>query len=310
MRNMKKLRYFIVFCLAVSCLFVDLGRAEQPSSFRFALTGDPRDGLSKWRHTLKQMKANISEEFAFHITAGDYFEDDRSTMAIDFYDALKAEFGADVKWYPGVGNHELKGGAIDLAWLRQYYRDHLIGKVNPGPKGCEETTYSWDYKNAHFVQLNMYYDGSKYEKDGEFHDIQYNWLVEDLNRNTRPVVFVIYHEPAFPNGRGGKDDSPPQWKRFMKVLNDRKVVAGLCAHTHTYARYQVEGDWETFTWEVDAGNAGRMSHGDKHQTFVDITVYDDGRVKFDTWQGLEGADFKKTDSWTVKTSVQAGSVRK
>jgi hypothetical protein len=307
---MEKLRNITFHCFLTFFSLAFLGCARQSSSFKFTLTGDPRSGLSKWRHTLKQMKAKVDGEFAFHITAGDYFEDDGSTLAADFYKTLRAEFGDDVIWYPGVGNHELKGDATDLEWLCRFYNDHLEEKVNPGPKGCEETTYSWDYGIAHFVQLNMYYDDIEYDKDGEFSDILYDWLVEDMDKNTKPVVFVIYHEPAFPNGRGGKDHSPPGWERFMKLLNERKVVAGLCAHTHTYTRYQVEGDWDTFTWEVDAGNAGRMSHGDKHQTFVDITVFEDGRVKFDTWQGLEAQDFKKTDSWTVKVPIKTPSPTK
>ena len=307
---MKNLRNITFYCLLTFCSLGVLGCAKQAPSFRFTLTGDPRAGLAKWRHTLEQMKANIDEEFAFHITAGDYFEEDRSTQARDFYAALKDEFGDDVVWYPGVGNHELKGGATDLAWLQQYYRNHLIGKVNPGPQGCEQTTYSWDYGNAHFVQLDMYYDGSQYDKDGTFSDFLYDWLVTDLNKSTKPVVFVIYHEPAFPDGRGGKDRSPAGWERFMKLLNDRKVVAGFCAHTHTYARYQVKGDWETFTWEVDAGNAGRMSHGDKDQTFIDVTVHGDGLVEFNTWQGFGDAGFKKTDSWSVEVPILSTSVIK
>ncbi|MHC4665575.1 MAG: metallophosphoesterase family protein [Planctomycetota bacterium] len=307
---MKKTSRISLYCLTVCCLLTTFGWAAEPSSFRFTLTGDPRDGLSKWQHTLKQMKARTDGKFAFHITAGDYFEDDHSTIAIDFYNELTNQFGEDAIWYPGVGNHEVQREQCDLFWLRLFYYEKLKGTVNPGPEGCEETTYSWDYKNAHFVQLNMYWDGKKYDKDLGFTDVILQWLKDDLDKNTKPVVFIIYHEPAFPNGRGGKDDSPPHWKRFMRLLNDRKVVAGLCAHTHTYARYQVDGDWETFTWEVDAGNAGRMSHGDKHQTFVDITVFEDGRVRFDAWQGLEGKDFRKTDSWMVQVPVPVGPVKK
>jgi len=288
----------------------DISSAVDKSSiFRFTVTGDPRSGLSRWRHMLKQMKANVDEEFAFHITAGDYFEDDHSTLAKDFYQTLKAEFGDDVIWYPGVGNHEVQRAQDDLLWLRQFYYDHLQGKVNPGPKGCEETTYSWDYQNAHFVQLNMYFDGEKYDKDLGFTDALIEWLEEDLDKNAKPVVFVIYHEPAWPNDRGGKE-SPANWQRFMKVLNDRKIVAGFCAHTHKYARYQVDGDWDKFTWEVDAGNAGRLSHADKHQTFVDVTVNSNGLVQFDTWQGTEGSNFHITDSWTVKVSIPQGYQKK
>ena len=271
-------------------------------SFHFTLTGDPRSGLSRWRHMLKQMKEKIGGVGAFHITAGDYFEDDHSTLASHFYDEMVAEFGPDVVWYPGVGNHEVQREQHDLLWLRQFYRDKLQGKVNAGPQGSEETSYSWDYRNAHFVQIDMYFDGEKHREDVGFSDQILEWLEKDLDKNTRPVVFVIYHEPAWPNDRGGKD-SPDNWQKFMKILNDRKVVAGFCAHTHTYGRTQVPGPWESVTWEIDAGNAGRLSHGDKHQTFVDIIVKPDGTVEFNTWQGLEGEDFKITDSWTAKAGT-------
>ena len=306
---MKKLQNSIFYCLLACCLLAIFGCAREPSSFKFILTGDPRSGLSRWQHTLRQIKDKVDGEFAFHITAGDYFEDDHSTLASDFYRVLKEEFGDDAIWYPGVGNHEVQRAQDDLLWLRRYYYDHLQGKVNPGPKGCEETTYSWDYRNAHFVQLNMYWDGEKYDKDLGFTDVTLQWLEDDLDRNTKPVVFVIYHEPAWPNGRGGKK-SPANWQPFMKILNDRKVVAGLCADTHTYARYQVDGDLETFTWEVDTGNAGRMSHGDRHQTFVEITVNNNGLVQFETWQGLEGQDFRQTDSWTVTAPIPTASRKK
>ncbi|MHC4500324.1 MAG: right-handed parallel beta-helix repeat-containing protein, partial [Planctomycetota bacterium] len=209
------------------------------------------------------------------------------------------EFGAEVKWYPTVGNHELEEGGPDMVWLRNYYYSHLAGSVNPGPVNGEEMTYSWDYQNAHFVQLNQYYDGTTDDADiDEFTDALCDWLEADLNRNTKPVVFVIYHTPAYPAGRGGKD-SPIGWERLLKLLNDRKVVAGICADTHTYERYQVGGDWETFTWEVDAGNAGRTSHGDLHQTFIDVTVRDDGEVEFFTWQGNENEEYVLTDTWNA-----------
>lgn len=307
---MKTARNVVFYCLLAFCSLTILGCARQASSFRFTLTGDPRSGLSRWEWTLSQMADKVAGPGVFHITAGDYYHHGAVTTASDFYEALKAHFGDDVVWFPGVGNHELHDGGPDMVWLRSFYDDHLIGSVNPGPSPppCHKTTYSWDYQNAHFVQLNMYYDGSTDDNEGsEFSDALYNWLVEDLDKNTRPVVFVIYHEPAYPNGRGGKD-SPDGCERFWKLLNDRAVVAGLCAHTHTYARSQHPGS--TITWEIDAGNAGRLSHADKHQTFVDITVHSDGRVGFNTWQGKEGADFKITDSWTAAVPTLAPSSAK
>ena len=43
--------------------------------------------------------------------------------------------------------------------------------VSAGPPGCEETTYSFDYGDAHFVVLNEYYNGiSDRGTDGEVAD--------------------------------------------------------------------------------------------------------------------------------------------
>jgi hypothetical protein len=280
-----------------------VGSIGEGSTFRFTVTGDPRSGLSRWRHILSEITDKMGDEGTFHISAGDYYQQYPYTRALDFYDALKAEFGDDVMWYPCVGNYELEDDSNGLAWLREYYTEHLAGSVNPGPPNGVETTYSWDYGIAHFVMLNMYYDGSSDDAESAFGDALYEWLVNDLDRNTKPVVFVIYHEPAYPGWRG-LNILPPGWQRFMKLLNDRKVVAGLCAHTHMYARYQVEGDWETFTWEVDVGNAGRKSHGDFYETVLEVVVNNDTRkVLFNAWQGAKGEDFQITDSWIVTVPV-------
>lgn len=270
------------------------------ASFRFTVTGDPRNELTKWEHTLKQITDKVGDEGVFHITCGDYFHHGSVTVAQDFYDLLKKEFGDDVVWYPTVGNHETQEDSTDMEWLRRFYHDHLNGTVNPGPRNGVETTYSFDYQNAHFVQLNQYYDGrTDKHQDGEIRDALYDWLVKDLEKNTKPLVFVIYHAPLFPEGRGGKDydgESQHRW-RFWNLLRDKKVTAAFCADTHTYGRGQFAGN--PYTWEIDVGNAGRQSHADPHQTFVDVIVTGT-EVRFNAWQGLEDEEFKITDYWSVK----------
>ena len=191
----------IAFCLGVllsllvTPLFVHgvgIAAAAEEKSFRFTVTGDPRNELSKWEHTLRQMNDKLGDEGAFHVTCGDFFRHGAKTVTKDFYDRLKKEFGDDVLWYPTVGNHETQDDSTDLPWFREYYHKKLKGKVNPGPVNGVETTYSFDYKNAHFVQLNQYYDGKiDKHKDGDFRDALYEWLVKDLERNTKPVVFVF-----------------------------------------------------------------------------------------------------------------------
>ena len=272
---------------------------EYSESFRFTVTGDPRNEVSKWEHTLEQITDRVGDEGVFHITAGDYFHHGSITMAADFYESLKNEFGDEVVWYPTVGNHETQDDSTDVEWLRRFYHDHLKGAVNPGPPNGVETLYSFDYQNAHLVQLNQYYDGlTDKHHDGDFRDALYDWLVEDLERNTKPLVFVIYHAPLFPEGRGGKsnDGDPENTERFWKLMEDEMVTAAFCADTHTYGRGRHGNN--SFTWEIDVGNAGRQSHADRHQTFLDVIVTGT-EVRFDAWQGLEGEAFEITDTWTV-----------
>jgi len=158
------------------------------------------------------------------------------------------------------------------------------------------------------VQLNQYYDGKtdKHE-DADIRDALYDWLVKDLEKNKKPLVFVMYHAPMFPGGRGGKkfEGEEAARVRFWKLLQDKKVVAGLCAHTHKYGRGLHGGN--PYTWEIDVGNAGRQSHADSHQTFVDVLVTDK-EVRFNTWQGDEGKEFRITDSWTVDISKGQSSM--
>ncbi len=291
---------YLGICLASVALQPEASaKSGELASFRFTVTGDPRNEVLKWEHTLEQITDKVGDEGAFHITAGDYFQHGSITMAVDFYESLKKEFGDDVVWYPTVGNHETQEDSTDVEWLRKYYHDYLKGTVNPGPPNGVETIYSFDYEDAHFVQLNQYYDGeTDKHHDGDFRDALYNWLVEDLEKNTKPLIFVVYHAPLFPEGRGGKknDGDPEYTKRFWKLMEDKKVIAAICADTHTYGRGRYAGN--PYTWEIDVGNAGRQSHADRHQTFLDVIVTG-SEVRFNAWQGLEGEEFEITDTWTV-----------
>jgi hypothetical protein len=90
-----------------------------------------------------------------------------------------------------------------VEWVRNAY-DSLPYIVSEGPAGCETTTYSWDYGNAHFVALNQYYNGvSDTGAGGDVVDELYDWLVADLEANTQPAVFIVGHEPAYPEYHRG-----------------------------------------------------------------------------------------------------------
>jgi len=198
---------------------------------------------------------------------------------------IKQYIGQDYLWYPLVGNHEAETAA-DMAWLRAYdydpNGDTPPNVINSGPPGCEETTYSFDYGNSHFVALNEYCDGiSDTGTDGDVVDALYSWLVDDLNATDKRHIFVFGHEPAYPqpdadSGRlrhlgDSLDGHPANRDLFWNLLKDKGVVAYICGHTHSYSAVAVDG-----VWQLDVGHARGLGDTGAQSTFVIIRV--DGDV--------------------------------
>ena len=129
-----------------------------------------------------------------------------------------------------------------MQWRRHEYEDgnsartplkKLVGHC--GPPGTEDTTYSWDYANAHFVVLNEYWNGktgpgSDVATDGDIVPALRQWLEADLATNKQPFTFVFGHEPAFPKYRhigNSLDEHRQDRNAFWKVL---KQLSCACLH--------------------------------------------------------------------------------
>jgi hypothetical protein len=196
---------------------------------------------------------------------------------------LDAILGREYVMYPVIGNHELNRPE-DMTYLRDYNRggDRLPGIVRRGPPGAEETCYSFDYQNAHFVVLNEYYDGSSDSgTDGDVVPALCNWLAEDLAANHKPFVFVFGHEPAvsipdLDNGRvrhGG--DSLDKYEQnnhaFWSLLRRHDVVAYFCGHTHNTSAAKING-----VWQIDCGHARGVGDPGAKSTFIKVYVEPDG----------------------------------
>ncbi|MBC8263208.1 MAG: metallophosphoesterase, partial [Anaerolineales bacterium] len=213
------------------------GREQSDDQFTFAITADMRrysgpgyDSSQYFRGACEAIAAR--GRGAFMASPGDI------DPTNDVRWTITSTLGAAYTWYPTAGNHELPGAGYEsysgsnMDWLRSY--DY--GAVNPGPSGCPETTYSFDYANAHFVMLNEYCDtGGDTVTSGDAPDHLYDWLVADLSATDKTHVFVLGHEPAYPqpdadNGRvrhlgDSLDQYPANRDRFWNLLRDEGVVA-------------------------------------------------------------------------------------
>jgi len=253
-------------------------------NFTFALTADMRyySGPGEY-HTPRYFKGACEALAAqgsgtFMLSPGDIDPPANVNWTIT------QTLGAAYIWYPVVGNHEAETPQ-DMNWLQSYD----CGSVAPGPSGCPTTTYSFDYRNAHFVVLNEYCDiTGNVATEGDISDHLYQWLTADLSAATQDHIFVFGHEPAYPQpdadvGRTRHlSDSLNQYAshrdRFWDLLGAERVAAYICGHTHNYSVVKIDG-----VWQMDVGHARGMGDTGAPSTFVLIHV-DGDIVTFETYR--------------------------
>ncbi|MCH9028872.1 MAG: metallophosphoesterase [Bacteroidetes bacterium] len=175
--------------------------------------------------------------------------------------------------WPVIGNHEAQHPK-DAINLRLLFNDVFMN----GPEDEMGLTYSFDYKNVHFVCINSerWYYGDPEDTTDDRRDWHYvknlDWLINDLEKaRARNVnfIFVFSHDVPFPIGGHlhdglpnlGEDfilpiDSTKQWyvdqrDKFWQILVDFKVSAYLCGHEHIYGRQAIGG-----VYQIVAGSSG------------------------------------------------------
>ncbi|MGQ9616007.1 MAG: metallophosphoesterase family protein [Spirochaetota bacterium] len=233
----------------------------------------------------------------FMVSAGD-FDPPQKT-----YSTIQEYIDQNYKWYPVVGNHELESSSY-MEWLRGYNSGgfKLPNIVKTGPPGCKETTYSFDYGTAHFIILNEYCDGiSDSGTDGDIVNALYNWLMDDLEANSKPIIFVFGHEPAYPMPDAESvrlrhtKDSLNKYEnnsdRFWNTLSSYGVIAYICGHTHNYSAVKING-----VWQIDSGHARGTGDTGSRSTFIMIYVMEDQSVWYYTYRlDLSKGEYALTD---------------
>jgi len=280
--------------------------------FTFAVAADMRLYAGPGLYDTPQHFRGVCE--AIHSLVGSAFlvspGDIDPPAAVEW--TIQRYLGSQMLWYPVVGNHEAETPE-DMEWLRAYDYD-ANGDLPPnivrtGPPGCPETTYSFDYSNAHFVVLNLYCSAAGDSGAvGEVGDALYEWLSDDLTATDRTHIFVFGHEPAYPqpdadNGRlrhlgESLDRNPAGRDRFWRLLQDNGVVAYICGHTHNYSAVQIEG-----IWQLDAGHARGIGDTGARSTFIMVHV-DGDIVRFETYRDdSQGGPYTLADSGILTGTV-------
>ncbi|MFC2140022.1 metallophosphoesterase family protein [Bacteroidota bacterium] len=248
--NILKTIFFLIFIL----LFQNCTNQVNSDNFTFIISSDQRHHATAKYHseefTLGGYKA-IEEigKGSFMVVVGD-IDPPQAT-----HELIKEVFGNDYPWYPVIGNHDIED-ENELEYLRTLNRGDKSFEniVRKGPAGCEETTYSFDWDDFHFVVLNVYYDGqSDKGTDGNIVPELLEWLDNDLKTNTKKYVIVFGHEPLYPvpdleNGSqrhlgDSLDQYPINSLNFIRLLLKHDVLAYMSGHTHSASYANFNGLW-------------------------------------------------------------------
>ena len=172
---------------------------------------------------------------------GDVYEKGTYTEFYNWYGAEQyfGQFRAITD--PVPGNHEsTKAAAFGY---QDYWR---IGHSAP-------TYYSFDAAGWHFIALNA--NGQVRQQPGSQ---QYQWLVQDLNKNTAACTLAYWHQPVFSIG---PEPQSHRMEPIWALLARHHVDIVLSGHDHGYQRWQpLDGkgnvDPQTGITEFVAGGGG------------------------------------------------------
>jgi hypothetical protein len=198
---------------------------------------------------------------------------------------------AGIELVPTPGNHEVLSAhgkpanasaeQIFTEVMQPYIKNNngpLIGGLDSLQTDQSELTYSFDYKNTHFVMLNT----DDVDKESR---IPYHWVINDIKdakQRGAEHIFALGHKPAYPYpGEDGLDVYPNERDSFWLALEAVHSEAMFAAHNHIYYRAQPDA---YKTRQIVAGNGGSplsafaASPWQKNFGFVLVEVYQSGKV--------------------------------
>jgi hypothetical protein len=193
----------------------------------------------------------------------------------------------------------------------------------------------------HIIVLNQYWDGNsngkcdwsvpggginaddscfKYSSgDGGYTPgALYNWIENDLNKNTKSWVIVTAHEPLYPWGRhvgDSLDHDKVNRDKLEQLFISKNVTAFVGGHTHTSGIKNIDNIFHSDVG-VMGGNVGTESGGDNFATTIYTYVNETGHFimeeKYEnpTWNTPGKIIFSKEPVATSTPHYELGDVNK
>ncbi len=196
---------------------------EKVQPFSFIYFGDAQNDLrSMWSRVIREAYSDAPKA-AFLLHAGDLIN--RAEVDSEWGEWFGAGhwINAMMPSVPLPGNHEMAKNAEGKSRLTRHWRPQFTLPVD-GPRGLEETCYTFVYGDARIVCLNS----------NELQEAQAEWLDKTLSKNTSRWIICAFHHPIFSTA---KDRDNTELRRLWKpILDKHKVDLVLQGHDHSYGR--------------------------------------------------------------------------
>ncbi len=230
-------RFTLVLALAV---LTGVGAVSSAETVRFAVVGDTQgfdnaDALNEQVFSKivgEVMSADPAVEFVVQMGDKVWGTHDPAGMAEEFQqwrEIAKPWYESDflgAKVYGVPGNHDQSSSdASGEIWQAAFPE-----LPENGPDNDKKMTYSFDMGPCHIAVVNT-------SKPGRGHQVDLEWLANDLANSHQPIKLVMGHEPAYPMGmhaKGSLDALPELRDQFWQLLVQNGVKAYFCGHEHTY----------------------------------------------------------------------------
>jgi hypothetical protein len=199
---------------------------DKPEPFTFLYFGDVQEQVFSMCSQVFRAAFQKEPDAGFWLFAGDMVNNGSD-------DPLWAEFFSALGWIPRTmplipvaGNHEYpdprKTPKEDLH-ITPLWRPQFTLPEN-GPRGLEETAFSFEYQGACVIVLN----GN--EQTAE----QALWLETVLSKNRQPWIIVAIHQPVYSISE--RKNRTEFQDLFVPIFDRYSVDLVLQGHDHGYAR--------------------------------------------------------------------------
>ena len=244
------------------------------NSFNFAVVGDTHatGGWTNSQYTYAALQKALSGNTAFLLHTGDLVDTGSNAAEWNEFFATLGNYGSSTPIFAAIGNHDyynvgngnnhffnlhFNNPDRTLSETAQTYYNTQVGNISSTGDGTwlkpvatasnNETFYSFDYGNAHFIVLNS---GNYGNQDEYMLEAQRQWLIEDLNVNKHAQwTVVMMHQPGY-----HRNDDKVSRPTLNDVFEEYGVDLVIQGHSHLVTRtYPVDEDGNLVK-DVDPGN--------------------------------------------------------